>query len=81
MSGIFHILIGGLVLAMVISLSQIIFHAKIKPQGHKVIYLSFSLMIVIFNYVISIKNINLKWSEDVVSAAVSANILLLAFAF
>ncbi|XP_060582121.1 glutamate receptor 4-like isoform X2 [Ruditapes philippinarum] len=34
-SGIFHILIGGLVLAMIISLSQIAFHAKIKANYPK----------------------------------------------
>ena len=37
-AGIFHILIGGLVLSMIISLSQIVFHAKIKPKKRQVIY-------------------------------------------
>ncbi|XP_045206208.1 glutamate receptor 1-like [Mercenaria mercenaria] len=37
-SGIFHILIGGLVLAMIISLSQIAFHAKVKTRRPKDAY-------------------------------------------
>jgi len=35
-SGIFHILIGGLVLSMIISLTQIVFKTKFKSRTYKV---------------------------------------------